>query len=93
MELSCTVEDGFSVDAILGQARKAAADLIVMTTHGRGPLSRAFLGSVADELARRSPIPVLLIRPQDPLPDFHKTASVTRMLIPLGPLAGVPANP
>ena len=82
-DFSCAVEDGFTVDAILGQARKVTADLIVMTTHGRGPLSRAFLGSVADELVRRSPIPVLLIRPQDALPDFRRPAAVSRMLIPL----------
>ena len=40
------------------------ADLIVMTTHGRGPVSRFFLGSVvADEVVRRSPVPVLLCGP------------------------------
>ena len=39
-------------------------DLIVMTTHGRGPLSRFWLGSVADELVRRATVPLLLIRPQ-----------------------------
>ena len=38
------------------------ADLVVMTTHGRGGISRAWLGSVADELARRSSVPLLLIR-------------------------------
>jgi nucleotide-binding universal stress UspA family protein len=42
-----------------------AADLIVMTTHGRGPLSRFWLGSVADELVRRATVPVLLVRPQE----------------------------
>ena len=40
-----------------------AADLVVMTTHGRGGLSRAWLGSVADALVRRSPVPLLLVRP------------------------------
>lgn len=58
-------------------------DLVVMTTHGRGGLSRAWLGSVADALARRSAVPLLLIRPDtlgapgphEPL--FH------RVLVPL----------
>ncbi len=45
------------------RAREEAADLVVMTTLGRGPVSRAFLGSVADELVRRCPVPVLLVRP------------------------------
>lgn len=40
-------------------------DLVVMTTHGRGPLSRAWLGSVADGLVRRSRRPILLIRPAE----------------------------
>lgn len=48
-------------------ARRAgeAADLVVMATHGRGPLSRLWLGSVADGLVRSSPVPVLLVRPRE----------------------------
>jgi len=37
-------------------------DLIVMATHGRHGLARAWQGSVADELLRRSRVPVLLVR-------------------------------
>ncbi len=37
-------------------------DLIVMSTHGRGGLARWFLGSVAEAIVRRSPVPVLLVR-------------------------------
>jgi nucleotide-binding universal stress UspA family protein len=37
-------------------------DLAVLSTHGRGPLERAWLGSVADGVLRQSPCPVLLIR-------------------------------
>lgn len=37
-------------------------DLVVMATHGRGALRRAWLGSVADALVRRTRVPVLLIR-------------------------------
>lgn len=43
------------------QAR--AVDLVVMTTHGRGGLARAWLGSVADALIRHVDPPLLLIRP------------------------------
>lgn len=38
-------------------------DLMVMTTHGRSGLSRAWLGSVADSFVRHTSIPVLLLRP------------------------------
>lgn len=36
------------------------ADLIVLSTHGRGPIGRTFLGSIADKVVRTAPIPVLL---------------------------------
>ena len=39
------------------------AELVVMTTHGRGALGRAVYGSVADQLVRSLDLPVLLIRP------------------------------
>jgi nucleotide-binding universal stress UspA family protein len=51
-------------DAILERARAGQADLIVMATHGRGPLSRFGVGSLADELLRRARVPVLLVRPR-----------------------------
>jgi nucleotide-binding universal stress UspA family protein len=38
------------------------ADLIVMATHGRRGLARAWMGSVADAVLRRSGVPVLLVR-------------------------------
>jgi nucleotide-binding universal stress UspA family protein len=43
---------------------KHHVDLVTMTTHGRGPLARAWLGSVADELMRSVTVPVLLVRPK-----------------------------
>src|SRR5580704_628146 len=39
-------------------------DLIVMGTHGRTGLSRALLGSVAEETFRKATCPVLTVRPQ-----------------------------
>jgi nucleotide-binding universal stress UspA family protein len=39
------------------------ADLVVMTTHGRGAVGRVLHGSVADQLVRALDVPVLLIRP------------------------------
>jgi nucleotide-binding universal stress UspA family protein len=40
----------------------AEADLLVLATHGRRGVDRALLGSVAEEVLRRSPIPVLIAR-------------------------------
>ncbi|MGD2154836.1 MAG: universal stress protein [Gemmatimonadales bacterium] len=43
------------------------ADLLVMATHGRAGLERAWLGSVADEVVHHVKLPVLLVRPQSEL--------------------------
>jgi len=57
------VEDfgGRVADAIVTQARRWRADLIVMGTHGRRGVQRALLGSDAELVVRYSPVPVLLI--------------------------------
>lgn len=47
--------------------RQQNIDLTVMTTHGRGGLTRAYLGSVAEAFVRYSSAPALLFRP-DGLP-------------------------
>lgn len=54
-------------------------DLIAMTTHGRGGLSRLLLGSVAENLVRQAPAPVLLVRGQ---PSWSR-GGITKILVPL----------
>jgi nucleotide-binding universal stress UspA family protein len=49
-------------DIIVGQARKARADVIVLGTHGRRGLARVVMGSDAEGVVRASPVPVLLVR-------------------------------
>lgn len=44
---------------------EAGIDLVVMSTHGRGGLQRAWLGSTADSLLRHCMIPLLLARPTE----------------------------
>jgi nucleotide-binding universal stress UspA family protein len=44
---------------------EAESDLVVMATHGRGGLARAWLGSVADQLVRHATGPLLLMRPTE----------------------------
>lgn len=48
--------------AIRDEAESWPADLIVLGTHGRRGFRRFFLGSVAEELARTSHTPLLLVR-------------------------------
>jgi nucleotide-binding universal stress UspA family protein len=46
---------------IVEEAQAWPADLIVLGTHGRGGAERLFLGSVAEGVARRASVPVLLV--------------------------------
>jgi nucleotide-binding universal stress UspA family protein len=50
-----------AVDGILSYAAEHDANLIVMGTHGRSGLRRLVLGSVAEEVVRRAPVPVLTV--------------------------------
>jgi nucleotide-binding universal stress UspA family protein len=54
---------GEPVTAILTTAVDTASDIIVMGTHGRTGLRRLLLGSVAERVIRRSPVPVLTVPP------------------------------
>ncbi len=54
--------DGAPVPTIDAYAVRHGAELIVMTSHGRGGPARWMMGSVADGLARRLHTPVLIVR-------------------------------
>jgi len=56
---------GPAADAILREAKKWRADLIVMGTHGRRGLRHVVLGSEAERVVHRSPVPVLLVRARE----------------------------
>lgn len=48
---------------ILDYVRSDKSSLIIMGTHGRKGLEKAFFGSVAERVAKSSPVPVLLVNP------------------------------
>lgn len=50
---------------VVDEAETLRADLIVLATHGRTGLARLVLGSVAEEIVRHAPCPVLLVRPSE----------------------------
>jgi nucleotide-binding universal stress UspA family protein len=56
------VQDGDPAVEILGAAREAGCDLIVMGTHGRTRLDRLLMGSVAEQVVRKAPCPVLTVK-------------------------------
>ena len=53
------------VPTLLKYIDEIGVDLVVMTTHGRSGIQRAWLGSVADQLARSLEIPLVLVRAEE----------------------------
>jgi nucleotide-binding universal stress UspA family protein len=58
----CLLE-GDVAQTVLNFAHNKHIDLIVLGTHGRGGLGKAFMGSVAEKVFRQSPVPVLTLGP------------------------------
>lgn len=75
--------DGDVVHALAHHATSQIARLVVMTTHGRGGVSRMFLGSVADKLIRHLRCPVILATPGAALPRALAVGERRRVVIPL----------
>jgi nucleotide-binding universal stress UspA family protein len=61
---------------ILDTAKDCACDLIVMGTHGRTGLTRALLGSVAEQVVRKASIPALTVKADG------KAGTIRRILHP-----------
>jgi nucleotide-binding universal stress UspA family protein len=57
-----TVLVGSPFMEIIRYATDQKIDLIVIGTHGRGPIGHALLGSVAERVVRKAPCPVLTVR-------------------------------
>ena len=63
---------------IVGYASQQRIDLIVIGTHGRGPIGHMLLGSVAEKVVRKAPCPVLTVRhPQHEFVSEDESASRT----------------
>ena len=78
-----TVLKGSPAEATHNHAAERGVDLLVMATHGRGPMSRFWLGSTADGLIRRSTIPILLLRPCEDGSGTKVDFNPRRVLVPL----------
>jgi universal stress protein A len=59
------VRSGPPSQEVVHAAVDYGADLIVMTTHGRTGFSHLLLGSVAEDVIRHAPCPVLALRVRD----------------------------
>jgi len=81
--------------ALATYVEEIGADLIVMSTHGRGPFRRFWLGSVADHLVRTAEVPVLLVRPSEEATGQAPPPVIQEILVPLdgSPLAEAALGP
>lgn len=82
-KVSAHVLEGPIAETLQEHALGEGSDLIVMTTHGRGPASRFWLGSVADRLVHRVPMPLLLIRTREEAPPPVSEPGVGNVLVAL----------
>lgn len=62
-EIERVVLRGSPAWSLLERVEETGAHLVIMSSHGHGPLSRVWLGSVTDKVLRGASIPVLLTRP------------------------------
>ena len=62
LEVSAALgEEGEAADGVVRGAREMQADVMVLSTRGRGGVARAVLGSVADKVIRSTALPVLVV--------------------------------
>jgi universal stress protein A len=67
-DVTILVAEGDPSEQIATVAEEHGIDLIVMGTHGRGPIMHMVLGSVAERVVRTAPCPVLTVRePRAPI--------------------------
>jgi nucleotide-binding universal stress UspA family protein len=82
--IESVVEVGRPADRIL--AASQGAGLLVVGSQGHGALGRIFLGSVAEEVSRRSAIPTLVVR------EGAEPSTIERVLVAVDP-AGSAGDP
>jgi len=85
VDINLEVRSGIPAQTILSVADSNKFDLIVMCSHGDTGLRRWVLGSVAQKVARYSPVPVLVLREGESLPtaSYQGGARPVHVLVPL----------
>jgi nucleotide-binding universal stress UspA family protein len=81
-DVRVTVADGDPANEILRNAADLDAGLIVMACEGHGTNGRFGLGSVADRVARSTPVPVLIVRDRE-LRTWSDPSTIRRIVVPL----------
>ena len=87
---TCTaVLTGPVAPALEAYVNRHGISLVIMSSHGRGGLSRVWLGSIADALVRRIAVPILIVKPDALGTDRPREQRFDHLMIPLdgSPLA------
>ena len=83
VNVTASLQQGPIVDSLMGYAKRYRVDLVVMRSHARKGLARAWFGSIADALIRESGIPVLVVRPPSVATALEDGFHFKRILVPL----------
>lgn len=79
-KVSTVIAMGDPGEQILAVAADQKADLIVMSSHGRGAIGRFVSGSVADRIVRHAPLPVMIVGPEG---DIASDIKIGRIIAPV----------
>jgi nucleotide-binding universal stress UspA family protein len=89
LKISAVTLDGSTDQALVKYIHDIGADLVALTTHGRGGVRGAWLGSVADHLVRRLEVPLIVTRGREGGGSVPGMPKIREILVPLdgSPLA------
>lgn len=95
VDVETVLRDNFALpvhEVVVNEAVAWPADLIVLGTHGRRGIGRVMLGSSAENVLRRSPVPVLLVRSPEPAKkqeaaEENPSVQTVRVNLPSGALS------
>jgi nucleotide-binding universal stress UspA family protein len=95
LPISAVVIDGSIPQALVKYVQDSRADLVAMTTHGRGGVRGAWLGSVADHLVRSLEVPVIVTRVREGAGSRSAPPKIRKIMVPLdgSPLAEAALTP
>jgi nucleotide-binding universal stress UspA family protein len=95
LPISAVVIDGSIPQALVKYVQDSRADMVAMTTHGRGGVRGAWLGSVADHLVRSLEVPVIVTRAHEGAGSLSAPPKIREILVPLdgSPLAEAALTP
>jgi len=62
------LSDGDPADGIVDHVRATHADLVCLSSHAKGALTRVLMGTVSEPVLRHSPSPVVMVGPRTPAP-------------------------